>query len=76
MTRSKTVVVLTVTENESLPEWDLEKFEVTCVYPAVHAVSFDEIEAVNDAKGVALCAIGQRRNVPDVVEFEYVRKRA
>lgn len=68
-------VNIVLTENPDAPVWDPERFTATTDYLNVEASSQDADAAIEEAKGVVLCAMGYLKKVPNKVEFKIDDKR-
>jgi hypothetical protein len=62
-------VTLTVTENLEEPVWSPKRWECTCDFPTFSASSSNRDRAIDEARGIALNAVGQFDHVPSEVRF-------
>jgi hypothetical protein len=62
-------ITLTVTENLKEPIWSPKRWECSCDFPTFSVSSSDRDRAIDEARGIALCAIGQMDRTPAMVQF-------
>lgn len=72
-----THIKLTLVENKDEPKWSNERFSATSDLSPFEVTGNDPDEVLNCLKGVMLCAIGQRKVIPDNVNisFELIKKQ-